>query len=401
MKNNFKSVGIIAEYNPFHNGHKFHLDQSLKNSEADVCIAVISGNFMQRGEIAILDKWTRAEMAVKNGVNLVVEMPTIFACNNAGYFAKNGVEILESLGVSVISFGSELGNIAEISHIARAMSENEEFIEKSIKEAVKVGLAYPKARHQVISKIVGETAAAHLDNPNNILAFEYIKHIKKAEAMTISRHGGGYHDTNSKIPLASATAIRNALKECKNISHAVPRITREIIRREQKNLSNQEMLFDLIRSKILTTEVEELNNVFGAEEGLGNAMKNGVRYWQSYEDVMEDLKSKRYTRTRIARVLAHTLLGITRQDVKYAQNYIRVLAFDEKGSAYLKQAKKSAFGSLPVITNINKDAAAYPQIQQTLKKDILAADIYNLASGRDLYTKSEFVCKPIKIETCP
>lgn len=391
------ALGIIAEYNPFHNGHKYHLDQSLKESGADVCVAVISGNFMQRGEIAMLDKWTRAEMAARNGVNLVVEMPTIYACNNAGYFAKGGVEILEALGVSTISFGSELGNMDEISRIARVMDENEEIIVNSIKEAVKAGVAYPRARHEALVPVLGEESAAYLDNPNNILAFEYLRAMKKAQPMTVKRQGAGYHDQQADMPLASATAIRRAIAEGEDISRAVPEITREIIGREKADIADQEMLFNLIRQKVLTTSAEELNEIFGAEEGLGSAMKKGVRYWKSYEDIIEDLKSKRYTRTRIARVLAMTLLGVTRDDVKNPRNYIRVLAFNEKGSAYLKQVKKSGECPLPVITNINKDTEGCPEILSTLEKDILAADIYNLATGRDLYANSEFVRRPFML----
>ena len=397
MREQLTTLGTIAEYNPFHNGHKYHLEQSLKESGADVCVAVISGNFMQRGEIAILDKWTRAEMAVRNGANLVVEMPVVFACSNAGYFAQGGVEILEALGVSTISFGSELGNMDEISRIARAMDENKEIIENSIKEAVKAGLAYPRARHEALVSILGEESAAHLDNPNNILAFEYLRAIKKAQPMTVKRQGAGYHDHQADMPLASATAIRRAIAEGREIFQSVPEISWEIISRERGNLADQEMLFDLIRQKILTTSAEELNKIFGAEEGLGSAMKKGVRYWKSYEDIIEDLKSKRYTRTRIARVLALTLLGVTRDDVRNARSYIRVLAFDEKGSAYLKQIKKSGACPLPVITNINKDTENCPEILSTLEKDILAADIYNLATGRDLYAGSEFVRRPFKL----
>ena len=397
MKDKMKALGIVAEYNPFHNGHKYHLEQSMRESGADVCVAVISGNLMQRGEIAILDKWIRAEMAVRNGVNLVVEMPVIFACNNAGYFAHGGVEILEALGVSTISFGSELGNMDEISRIARAMDENKEIIENLIKGSVKAGLAYPRARHEALVSLLGEEAAEHLDNPNNILAFEYIRAMKKAKPMTVKRLGAGYHDQHSDIPMASATAIRRAISEGREIFQSVPGISGEIIAREGKKLAEQEMLFDLLRQKILSTSAGELNNIFGAEEGLGSALKKGVRYWKSYEDIIEDLKSKRYTRTRIARVLAMSLLGITRSDVKNAQNYIRVLAFDEKGSAYLKQVKKSGDCPLPVITNINKDTEDCPEILSTLEKDILAADIYNLATGRDLYANSEFVRKPLKL----
>ena len=140
MENKLKAVGIIAEYNPFHKGHKYHLGQALTESRADVCVAVISGDFTQRGEIALLDKWTRAEMAVRNGVNLVVEMPTLYACSNAGYFAEAGVEILEALGAEVICFGSESGNTEELSRIAREIESNMENLEEEIKTGVKDGL---------------------------------------------------------------------------------------------------------------------------------------------------------------------------------------------------------------------------------------------------------------------
>ena len=394
MSEKITALGIIAEYNPFHNGHKYHLDQSLKESGADVSVAVISGNFTQRGEIAMLDKWTRAEIAVKNGVNLVVEMPVIFACNNAGYFARGGVEILEALGVSTISFGSELGNMDEIIRIARAMMENEEIIENKVKQAVKTGLAYPRARQEALISILGHETAAHLETPNNILAFEYLQNMNKANPMTIRRQGAGYHDLNADQMFASATAIRQALSHNEDISRAVPEISREIIEREKENIAYQEKLFHLLCHKVITTPAETLNNIFGAEEGLGSAMKKGVRYWKSYEDIIENLKSKRYTRTRIARVMIHALLGITRQEVKSAENYIRVVAFDKKGSEYLKQVKKTGQCPLPIITNINKDTEDCPQIIYTLEKDIFAADLYNLAAGKDLYANSEFVRKP-------
>ncbi len=397
MEKKLKAVGIIAEYNPFHNGHKYHLEQSLKESGADVCVSVISGNFTQRGEIALLSKWTRAEMAVKNGVNLVVEMPVIFACNSAGYFAESGIEILEALGAEFISFGSELGNINRLISISRAMKDNEEIIENSIKKSVKGGLSYPRARHEALINIIGITDESAIENPNNILALEYLKYIKKAKPITVKRQGAGYYEDDEESYLASATAIRKKLIAGKDISPSVPDITWEILRQNSENLTCNEMLFDLMREKILTSSNEEINMIFGAEEGLGNAMKNGVRYWKSYDEMVEYLKSKRYTRTRVLRVMTSTLLGITRENVRSAQNYVRVLAFDEKGSAYLKQIKKDGICHLPIITNINKDLVDCTMAAATLEKDILATDIYNLAAGLDLYMNSEYVKKPLKL----
>ena len=401
MENNLKSVGIIAEYNPFHNGHKYHLEQALTESGADVCVSVISGNFTQRGEIALLDKWTRAEMAVRNGVNLVVEMPTVFACSNAGYFAEAGVEILEALRAESICFGSESGNTEELNRIAREIEYNMEKLEEEIKTGVKDGLSYPRARSQAILRLFGENAASVIESPNNILAIEYIRRMKNARPLAVKRLGAGYHDTDSLDGMASATAVRKLLKEDGDISRIVPEISREMLQNSRDCFADSQMLTPLIIQKVLQTSAEELNFIFGAEEGLGNIMKNRVRYWKSYEDIVDDLKSKRYTRTRIERVLVHTLLGIKREDMLCASKYIRVLAFDEKGSMYLKQVKKSRECKLPIITNINRDKDAFPEIQATLEKDILAADIYNMACGRDLYAYSEYVKKPAAIKTCP
>ena len=401
MENNLKSVGIIAEYNPFHNGHKYHLEQALTESGADVCMSVISGNFTQRGEIALLDKWTRAEMAVRNGVNLVVEMPAVFACSNAGYFAEAGVEILEGLGAESICFGSESGNTEELSRIAREIESNMENLEEEIKTGVKDGLSYPRARSQAILKLFGENAASVIESPNNILAIEYIRRMKNARPLAVKRLGAGYHDTDSLDGMASATAVRKLLKEGGDISRMVPEFSREILNRNRGRLTDSSMLTPLIIQKVLMTSAEDLNRIFGAEEGLGNILKSRVRYWKSYEDIIDDLKSKRYTRTRIERMLVHTLLGTKREDMMSASKYIRVLAFDEKGSRYLKQVKKAGSCKLPVITNINKDAACFPEISMTLEKDILATDIYNMAAGLDLYYNSEYVKKPFAAKTRP
>lgn len=401
MEKKLKSVGIIAEYNPFHNGHKYHLEQALTESGADVCVSVISGNFTQRGEIALLDKWTRAEMAVRNGVNLVVEMPAVFACGNAGYFAEAGVEILEALGTNFICFGSESGNTEELSRIAREMESAGPNLEKEIKDAVKGGLAYPRARSRAVSKLLGDKAASVIESPNNILAVEYLKHMKNARPLAVKRRGAGYHDTDIQEEMASATAVRQMLHKGKDISRAVPDISREILEQNMGGFTSSDLLTPLIILKVLQTSAEELNSIFGAGEGLGNIMKNRLRYWKTYEDIIADLKSKRYTRTRIERVLVHTLLGIKREDILSASKYIRVLAFDEKGSKYLKQIKKSEECPLPIITNINKDWGTFPEAHATLEKDILAADIYNLACGRDLYAHSEYVKKPFTFKTHP
>ena len=184
-----QSLGIVAEYNPFHNGHKYHLEKSMEMTGAEVSVAVISGNFTQRGEPALLDKWTRAEIAVKNGVNLVVELPVLFAANNAGYFAKGGVEILENLGCDYISFGSEAGNMDALLHISRETYIHRGEIEEAVRAAVKSGTAYPKAQSQTVAKFLGKEASELMSLPNNILALEYLRFMRRAKPLTIQRQG--------------------------------------------------------------------------------------------------------------------------------------------------------------------------------------------------------------------
>ena len=421
-----KAVGIIAEYNPFHNGHAYHLAESLAASGADVSVAVISGSFTQRGEPAILDKWSRARMACEGGVNLVVEMPAIFACNNAGYFARAGVEILESLGVSCISFGSECGDIGKLKALADVMDARQAEIEEAVRAACKDGCSYPRARAEVLSEmlkreavevlserklrqnvvevpsqqILASEVTEILSQPNNVLALEYLRCMRRAQPLTIKRLGAGYNDSELKTEFASAAGIRNSIYsadcdlDASGIASYVPESTYRILLENHDSIMQTEALFPLLIQRILTSTTDELNTIFGAEEGLGNKLKAGVRYYKSYEDIIEDLKSKRYTRTRIARMLIMALLGITRADVKSAKNYIRILAFDEKGSEYLKEIKKAEVSTLPIITNINREASLYPEIAKTLDFDIKATDIYNLAARRDLYAGSEYVQRP-------
>ncbi len=390
-----KACGIVAEYNPFHNGHMYHLNRSLEITGADVSIAVISGDFTERGELALLDKWNRAEIAVKNGINLVVEMPTIFACNNAGYFAKAGIEILEALNADDICFGVE-SNPEKIVEISRLLVENEQFIEDEIKARVKQGFTYPRAREEAISTLTNTDYSDVLSKSNNVLAIEYLKDIKNATPVMIERIGVEYNDLNANGSYASASAIRAMITNSESVDKLLPKVTFEAL--QNQKLANNELFFNIFMEKALSLSSDEMNKCFGAEEGLGSIIKRDFRKWSCYDDMIISLKSKRYTDTRIRRTLTNILLGITREDVKTAANYIRVLAFDDKGAAYLKHVKKSDNKSLPIITNINKDLVGLNDIKKTIEFDIKASDIYNLALGNDLYKESDYVKMPIIID---
>lgn len=391
---NNKCVGITAEYNPFHNGHLYHLEQSKLATGAQISVAAMSGNFVQRGHMAICSKWERAEAAVKCGIDLVVEIPTVFACNSAPVFASAAVEILENLGADWISFGSESGNIEELKEISRAMNEKEPLIEKLVREKVKEGLSYPRARRDAVALILGDEKADLLDLPNNILAIEYLKRIQNAKPVTVKRQGPGYNELEPCEDIASASAIRSMVKSSKNVETLTPEPSTEMLKKALH--PSEDKIFQIICAKVLTSSREELDRVFAGGEGLGNKLKNEIRKASAYDQLIQRLKSKRYTRTRIERFISHVLLDIGAPDLY--PNYIRVLAFNKTGSRYLKEVKKKDICSLPIITNINKDAQNDVALMSAIEKDILAADIFNLASGRNLYDESDYVRMPRLIE---
>lgn len=385
-----KIVGIVAEYNPFHNGHLYHLEESLKLTEADVSIVAMSGNFVQRGGVAVADKWARAEAAVRCGVDIVVEIPTVFSCSSAQNFAAAGVEILENLGADFISFGSESGNIADLKKISLAIKKNHLEIENAVKQKSKSGLSYPRARRSVIAEMFGEQYALLLDTPNNILALEYIRSMKKAVPVTVRRTGPGYNDTYTSENFASATAIRDMIERNEDVSPYIPESSANILKSAPH--IDMDKLFIMLCHKVLDTAPDILERAPAGGEGLGNKIKSSIRKCKNMDQLAEELKSKRYTRTRIDRFLMQILLSLDRD--RKAVNYTRILGLSSNGSKYVKELKKSGYCSIPLLTNINREKEDCKDISYMLDKDILAADLYNIAAGRNLYDFSEYVRKP-------
>lgn len=366
-----KSLGIIAEFNPFHQGHKYLIEKAMKDTESDVCIAVMSGNFVQRGEPAVFDKWTRAQNAIRDGVNLVVELPTVFACNSAEYFAEGGVGILEGFGcVDFIAFGSESGSLEELQKAAEFLKSNDGALHRRIAELTKQGISYPRARQQAAMEMDPDFDEQLIKEPNNILALEYLKKITTLTPYTLKRRGYGYHQ--------SATMIREQMRE----DHP------ERFRRLDRSY------WQLVGAKILQTDSKRLEEIFSAGAGLGNKLKNEIRYVSSTDQLIERIKSKAYTYSRISRLLTHILLEIDESAVRESAKYIRILALDDVGAKFLKEMRKKECAKLPVITNINKEIRDYPHIEGTLEKDILASDMYNIITSNDLYDYSDYIMKP-------
>ncbi len=352
------------------------IEEAREALEAEAVIAVMSGSFVQRGEPAAFDKWTRAEEAVKNGVNLVVELPAVFACSSAEFFARGGVGVLEGFGcVDWLVFGSESGDLEMLQTAADFLSRHEEELLRQVSVLMKEGMSFPRARQAAAAQLGGGLDLAAVSEPNNILAVEYLRHVKRMKPWTMKRQGDGHH--------SSASQIRSALMA------ADP----------EKWQARQRGYWQMAAAAVLRTDLPALDEILSAGGGLSDKLKKEIRYASSVDELLSRLKSKAYTHTRVRRMLAQTLLGIDRRSVNQAQLYIRVLAFDETGAAFLRDVKKQKCAGLPLITNVNRGLREYPQIRDTLEKDILASDIYNLLTGRDLYSCSDYVKgpKPLKI----
>lgn len=365
--------GVVAEFNPFHDGHKYLIDKAREMTGCDVCVAAMSGDFTQRGLPAIFDKWKRAEYAVKNGVDLVVEIPQVFACSSAPYFAKGGVGVLAGLGViDRLVFGSECGSIDDLMMLAGFISEHEDRINDLTSSLMKEGMVYPRAREKAISMLPGGDGLSS-PGPNDILATEYLRQdLGGMTPFAVKRIGAGHTET--------ATMLRE------KIIQGDP----------EKYMAEEDRLFRLIRYRILSESAESLESMSSSGSGLGYKLKKEIRYAGTLDELTDRLKSKVFTRTRISRLLINSLLGIREEDLT-APGYIRVLAMNDKGASLLRTAKKNGSNTLPVISNINKDIENLSNDEKDMISfDILAGDVYNIIKDHDLYDHSDFVKSPYK-----
>ncbi|MDD2215140.1 MAG: nucleotidyltransferase [Eubacteriales bacterium] len=392
------TVGIVAEYNPFHNGHLYHLEETKKKVNPDAVVAVMSGNFTQRGEPAFLNKWVRAEIAVRNGIDVVIELPFVFACNNAEYFAMGAMGILDGLGcVSHFSFGSEHGNIEELIRVTKVLAFEDDKFKDMLKFQLDKGYSFPKARYETIKILYGTEHANLLLEPNNILAVEYLKQwLRRGSPMkpiTVKRKGSGYHE--------SASSIRKQMEKeitAREIQSMVPVETAKVLDR----ISGNDRIcpnnyYNLLAYKVLTTDKKFLSQILSVGEGLENKLRKGIIKSRSMEDILRFMKTKRYTETRLKRLLVHTLMGLTKENYFSIVNdnllYARVLGISQKGADLLRYIKKQNCASIPILNNINKELSKEDELWKMLHYDILASDIYNLLCYGELYNHSDYIIK--------
>ena len=385
-------LGIVSEYNPFHNGHLRHLNYSKEITKSTFTVAVMSGNFTQRGDTALVDKWTRAEMALKSGVDLVIELPTVYAISSAENFADGAVKILNSLGiVDYISFGSEIGELTPLNEIASILYREPKEFSNLISRQLKSGLSYPKARELAISMYFGSSKkyTEILENPNNILGIEYLKALKKHRSsikpLTVKRDYSDYNSKSVKNGIASATAIRTMLKKNKNIHYVVPYETYELMeqKKESKEIIKSLAIFEKeIIYTIRKMTVQEIATLPDVSEGLEFRIKEAANISNNLESLLYNIKTKRYTETRIRRILLYILLGIKEKDINMSKRttpYIRVLGFNKHGKRIIS-AIASNNPRLKIIVSVKKfmETNIDSSLKNMISKDILATNVYTL-----------------------
>lgn len=385
-----KATGIVVEYNPFHNGHKYHLQKTKELNPNNIIIAVMSGDFVQRGEPSIIDRWTKTKMALANGVDLVIELPIFYSSQSAEIFAKGAVGILEELKCESMVFGSESGKIDELKRIS-TLQESEEFKIK-LKERLKSGDSYPTAHSSTMKEILGESEL----NSNDILGLEYIKAIRYWKSsiipMTLKREKVGYHDTNIVGDFASATKIREHLKKNEEISSIVTQESFNTLK-EYSNFTYMENFYPFIRYELIKNS-NNLSDIQDMEIGFENRLLENAIKSINYDEFFKSISNRRYTTGRVQRVLTHTLLALTTnitEEVKKSIPYVRVLGFNSKGREYLSYLKK--FDNSKIITSYKKMNENFsPEVCSLIEFNERSSQIYRLINNYNDY-KSPIIFK--------
>lgn len=428
-----KVLGIIAEYNPFHNGHLYHLDTSKKITGCDNTVAIISGNFTQRGSTSVIDKWSKTKMALQNGVDLVIELPVLYSISSSENFADGAIKILNSLEIiDYLSFGSETPDITVLDSIADILCNEPKDYKKLLTTELDKGLSFPKARENALLDYIKNTNTFEndkqdfeeykkaLSSPNNILGIEYLKALKKYNSsikpVCISRFATDYNSTDlSKIDIAtsdcniencnlktfaSATAIRELIKnkdfnsiktvipensysvlmDCINSGHIVPDL----------NCFEKELIYTLRKMSI-----EEISNLPDVSEGLEFSIKKAANSCNTINEFLDIVKSKRYTVTRLQRILLYALLNISKEDMQLSKQvempYVRVLGFNDNGKKLISEIA-TKHPELKIITSVKKfiDTNSDKDLQILFDKDVLATDVYSLAFENNSLANLDF-----------
>jgi tRNAmet cytidine acetate ligase len=358
-----RAVGLITEYNPFHNGHLHHLQESLKQSDAEVAVAVMSGHFLQRGEPALVDKWRRTEMALRAGVDVVVELPFAFSCQSAPYFARGAVQCLNALGgVEALCFGSEVGELAPLQRCVDLLQEHRAELDSATAAGLRQGVHYAAARADLVTELSHDASLSELlQSPNNILALEYLQALRDtASAMvpcTIPRLGAGFHEMEASGTIASATGIRHRLAEDQPVAEYLPSAAGTLLRHALSEglTSDPDLLHRLLLSQIFRGR-DAMQKVYQVEQGLDRRLADAALESNGWEDLVDRIKVRQLTRTRVQRILCYVLNDVSSALMAAALEtgplYLHLLGCSDRGRRFLSTSRKQR--SLPLIANFSR-----------------------------------------------
>ena len=387
--------GIIAEYNPFHNGHKYQMEEALRRTSASYTIIVMSGNFVQRGAPALLDKHSRAEMALRCGADLVLELPTLYASSSAEYFASGAVALLDKLGVVThLCFGSECGDVAVLSRIAEILAEEPAEYSAALKRFLQQGYSYPNARVNALMQLY-PSLEGHwqvFSSPNNILGIEYIKTLHRRrcaiQPVTTKRTGSGYHDRQIDTEICSALALRQALYSGSGPAQLVYHMPLEAGQILTDRLSRNRLLRSndfspMLHYKLLLERDQGYQDYLDVSPDLSARIQKRLGEYTDFDGFCNLLKTKEMTYNRISRCLLHILLDITKTDMDMGKAmdyvpYARILGFRKNAEPLLSAIKEKS--SIPLISKLaDADAILNPAAYAMLRQDVLAGEIYQSA----------------------
>lgn len=399
-----KTIGIIAEFNPFHNGHKYLIEKAKQETGADYCVVVMSGDFVQRGAPAITDKFTRTKMALSCRADLVIELPVYYSLGSAEFFASGAVSILDSLGViDYLCFGSESGDLAMLSQAAEILSDEPENFKEALNKNLKSGKSFPAARQAALSEI-SDFPEGLLDSPNNILAIEYLKALYRRKSnitpFTVTRKGEGFHsDTISAF--ASASALRKAVferpEDINALSLAIPKDASTYLTDHPGKFIDSNDFSRLLNYKLIQESSRGFTDYLDISEDLSNKIAKQHEITVFFTDLCNRLKSKDLSYSRISRSLFHILLNITCKNMEEYKNdnytsYARILGLKKESSALLAQIHKTS--DIPVIDRLKDASNLLNPLQLRLFNETLSAGkIYNMIAENGI--SSEFSLKSI------
>ena len=404
-----KVLGIVAEYNPFHNGHLYHIENAKSKTESDYVVAVISGNFTQRGDTSIVNKWEKAKMALNNGVDLIIELPTIYSISSAENFANGAIKILNEMGIiNYISFGMEAEDITILNNIANVLYDEPKEYKDILKKELKEGITYAKGMEIAVCKYLKDDKYKNvLIGSNNILGIEYLKSLKRLKSgiipIGIKREKVFYNSRRIIDDYASATGIRYLLenRQIEEISKLVPNSTFNIlienIRSGKYNINIYNFSKEIMY-KLRSMDIKDIANLPEVSEGLEYLIKESSDNTNNIFELIDNIKSKRYTQNRIQRILLYALLNINKSDMEISKKvkpYVRVLGFSENGQKLLSEISRQ----INVITSVknfeknNKNT----KLKRMLEIDKYATDIYTLGYSNNSISKLDYTNGIIKI----